>query len=119
MVYCAAYVNVSVGQIVDLGTVSTTSVPDMLCKAYAVQSDQGVECASSCCNSLYREDICNDTQQWGRQITEPCQCQRHVPCFSMLVTLKFLLMHAEYSVFSNDVCHNLYAYVLHANLVRD
>ncbi len=33
----------------------------------------------------------------------------------MLVDLKFLLMHAEFSVFPNDVCHDLH--VLHANIL--
>ncbi len=40
--------NVCVGQIVDFGTVSTTSLPDMPCKAYAVQSGQGVEYSLVC-----------------------------------------------------------------------
>ena len=100
------YVGLCVGHITDFGTVSATSALDMPCNGCVLQSDQSVECAALCRNSLYLVDICNDAH-WGWQITEPCQGQRHVPCVSMLVKLKFLLMHAQNSVCSNDVCLNL------------
>ncbi len=51
----------------------------------------------------------------GGRLLNPANFQRHVPCFSMLVNLNFLLMHAEYLVFPNDVCHDLH--VLHANIL--
>lgn len=46
------YVNVYVGQIVDLGAVRTTSMLDILCKACVLQSGQSVEFAALCRNSL-------------------------------------------------------------------
>lgn len=106
VVFCVVYVVVYVGQIIDLGTVNATSrsVLDMLSNEYdlrVLQSDQSVECVAS---QYTKEDICNDAQHWDWQITDPCQCQRHLPCVSMLVKLKLLRMHAEYSIFSSDVC---------------
>ncbi len=62
VVFCAVYVVVYVGQIIDLGTVNATSrsVLDMLSNEYdlrVLQSDQSVECVAS---QYTKEDICND-----------------------------------------------------------
>lgn len=69
MVFCVVYVNVHMGLIVGLGAVSTTSVFDMPCKVCVLQSDQKVECAALCRNSLLFADICNDAH-WGWQIAD-------------------------------------------------
>lgn len=53
--------------------------------------------------------------QCAQQMTEPCQCQGHLPRVSMLVKLNFLHMHAEYVKFSSDGCRDLN--VLHANIL--